>query len=319
METQTIDIKGIGELSNRVLSTLETVVVGQQEPLRLLWATLLTGGHVLLEGVPGLGKTLIVRALGAVIDAPFARIQFTPDLMPADVTGTKIFDAQTGRFSFKRGPLFTSLLLADEVNRTPPKTQAALLEAMEEGRVTVDGDGMPLPEPFFVVATQNPMEYEGTYPLPEAQLDRFTVKLTVDYPGEEEEVAVLKGHRMTEGREASLPPQVTTHEVLACRRRLEDVRAEEFVIRYITSLVRATRHHPQVMLGASPRAGISLLSLGRALAAMDGRNYVTPDDIKSVIKPVLRHRLVPKPDVELEGLNSDELIEEIARSIPVPR
>lgn len=314
-----MDSKQIGEITDKVLKGLAPVVVGQKEQLRLLWASFLTGGHVLLEGVPGLGKTLMARALGAALDMSFARIQFTPDLMPADVTGTNIFDIQSGQFTFKRGPIFHHLILADEINRTPPKTQAALLEAMEEGHITVDGGEFSLPQPFFVVATQNPIEYEGTYPLPEAQLDRFMVKLTVDYPKEEEEMAILKGHRLTARREEPLDALVSAEEVLSCRKALDGVRADDVVVRYITALVRATRDHPQVMLGASPRAGISLLVLGRALAAMDGRDYVTPDDIKRVVAPVFRHRLVPSPDVELEGLKIDDLVEEITRSVSVPR
>src|SRR5699024_1124772 len=297
-----MDSKQIGEITDKVLKGLAPVVVGQKEQLRLLWASFLTGGHVLLEGVPGLGKTLMARALGAALDMSFARIQFTPDLMPADVTGTNIFDIQSGQFTFKRGPIFHHLILADEINRTPPKTQAALLEAMEEGHITVDGGEFSLPQPFFVVATQNPIEYEGTYPLPEAQLDRFMVKLTVEYPKEAEEMAILKGHRLTARREEPLDALVSAEEVLSCRKALDGVRADDVVVRYITALVRATRDHPQVILGASPRAGISLLVLGRALAAMDGRDYVTPDDIKRVVAPVFRHRLVPRPDVELEGL-----------------
>ncbi|MDA8352339.1 MAG: MoxR family ATPase [Firmicutes bacterium] len=314
-----MDSKQIGEITDKVLKGLAPVVVGQKEQLRLLWASFLTGGHVLLEGVPGLGKTLMARALGAALDMSFARIQFTPDLMPADVTGTNIFDIQSGQFTFKRGPIFHHLILADEINRTPPKTQAALLEAMEEGHITVDGGEFSLPQPFFVVATQNPIEYEGTYPLPEAQLDRFMVKLTVDYPKEAEEMAILKGHRLTARREEPLDALVSAEEVLSCRKALDGVRADDVVVRYITALVRATRDHPQVILGASPRAGISLLVLGRALAAMDGRDYVTPDDIKRVVAPVFRHRLVPSPDVELEGLKIDDLVEEITRSVSVPR
>ncbi len=320
MENQgRIDTQRIGDISERVIRHLEKVVVGQREPLRLLWSSLLTGGHVLVEGVPGLGKTLMVRALGQVVDASFARIQFTPDLMPADVTGTKVFELQSGRFTFKQGPLFHHLILADEINRTPPKTQAALLEAMEEGQVTVDGEGRRLPQPFFVVATQNPIEYEGTYPLPEAQLDRFSIKLTVDYPGEEEEMAVLREHRMTERREFRLTPQVSVEEILDCRKVLEGVQVEESVLRYITGIIRATRHHPRVMLGASPRAGLNLLGMGKAMAAAEGRDYVTPDDVKIVLKPVLRHRVVPNPDVELEELTIDDLIDEITSTVVVPR
>lgn len=319
MENQTLEPTAIAIRSEEVIRHLNEVVIGQKQTLQWMWAALLTGGHVLLEGVPGLGKTLLVRSLGQVIDASFARIQFTPDLMPADVTGTKVFDLQSGRFTFKQGPIFTQLLLADEINRTPPKTQSALLEAMEEGQITVDDESRLLPTPFFVVATQNPIEYEGTYPLPEAQLDRFALQLTMDYPGEEEELEVLRGHRVTTRRESSLRSLVTAEEILGYRRQVEQVRAEDSVLRYVASLVRATRTHPQVLLGASPRAGTSLLAISRAVAVMDGRDYVTPDDIKGVIKPVLRHRLLMSPDVELEGYKTDDLIEEITQSEPVPR
>lgn len=319
MENPTLDTTRIADRSEQVINRLKEVVVGQERVIQLMWAAILTKGHVLVEGVPGLGKTLLVRSLGRVIDASFARIQFTPDLMPADVTGTKVFDLQSGRFNFKQGPLFTQLLLADEINRTPPKTQSALLEAMEEGQITIDGEARKLPELFFVVATQNPIEYEGTYPLPEAQLDRFAFQLTMDYPGEEEELEVLRGHRVTTRRESLLKPIITAEEIVAFRQQVEQVRTEDSVIRYVASLIRATRTHPQVLLGASPRAGASLLALSRAVAAMEGRDYVTPDDVKWIIQPALRHRLIMSPDVELEGFKTDDLIEEITRTVSVPR
>ncbi|SFG13584.1 MoxR-like ATPase [Planifilum fulgidum] len=319
MEIQTTGVNRIAETTERVLGQLKFAVLGSSLNLRLLWANLLTGGHVLLEGVPGLGKTLMVRSLAKTVDAAFARIQFTPDLMPADVTGTKVYDPQSGRFSFKRGPVFTHLLLADEINRTPPKTQAALLEAMEEGQVSIDGESIPLPSPFFVVATQNPLEYEGTYPLPEAQLDRFSVKLIVDYPGEEEEVALLREHRLSAGREARLEKVVGAEELLALREEVDRIIVEESVLRYIASIIRNTRQDPRIALGGSPRAGLSLLTLSRALAAMDGRHFVTPDDVKTVVKPVLRHRILLTPEAELEGMKTDDVIEEIVRSIQVPR
>lgn len=319
MEIQTTGVNRIAETTERVLGQLKFAVLGSSLNLRLLWANLLTGGHVLLEGVPGLGKTLMVRSLAKTVDAAFARIQFTPDLMPADVTGTKVYDPQSGRFSFKKGPVFTHLLLADEINRTPPKTQAALLEAMEEGQVSIDGESIPLPSPFFVVATQNPLEYEGTYPLPEAQLDRFSVKLIVDYPGEEEEVALLREHRLSVGREARLEKVVGAEELLALREEVDRIIVEESVLRYIASIIRNTRQDPRIALGGSPRAGLSLLTLSRALAAMDGRHFVTPDDVKTVVKPVLRHRILLTPEAELEGMKTDDVIEEIVRSIQVPR
>ncbi len=319
MENRTLGGNRIAETTERVLGQLESAVLGSNFNLRLLWANLLTGGHVLLEGVPGLGKTLMVRSLARTVDAAFSRIQFTPDLMPADVTGTKVYDPQSGRFSFKKGPVFTHLLLADEINRTPPKTQAALLEAMEEGQVSIDGESMPLPSPFFVVATQNPLEYEGTYPLPEAQLDRFSVKLIIDYPGEEEEAALLREHRLSAGRESKLETVVGIEELLALREEVDRITVEESVLRYITAIVRGTRQDPRITLGGSPRAGLSLLALSRALAAMDGRHFVTPDDVRTAVKPVLRHRILLTPEAELEGMKTDDVIEEIVRSIPVPR
>lgn len=319
VENQTVARKRIAETSERVLSQLESAVVGSSFNLRLLWATLLTGGHVLLEGVPGLGKTLMVRSLARVVDADFSRIQFTPDLMPADVTGTKVYDPQTGRFSFKKGPVFTHLLLADEINRTPPKTQSSLLEAMEEGQVSIDGDSMPLPTPFFVVATQNPLEYEGTYPLPEAQLDRFSVKLIIDYPGEEEETSLLREHRLSAGRESRLEKVVDVEDLLSLREEVDGITVEESVLRYIIAIIRNTRKDPRITLGASPRSGLSLLSISRALAAMEGRHFVTPDDVKEAVKPVLRHRIILTPEAELEGMKADDVIEEIVRSIQIPR
>lgn len=319
MENEAVTIERIATVSEQVMEALESTVVGQKKNIRLLWASFLIGGHTLLEGVPGLGKTMMVRALSQVVDASFARVQFTPDLMPADMTGTKVFDLRSGQFTFKKGPIFVNLLLADEINRTPPKTQAALLEAMEEKQVTIDGESMPLPSPFFVVATQNPIEYEGTYPLPEAQLDRFAVKLIVDYPEEDQEVAILHEHLITKGREEKLVPLVNAEEILSFRKEIEKITVEESVVRYLAKIIRSTRNHPRVMLGASPRAGLGLLSLSRALAAMNGRSFVTPDDIKFATQPALRHRIAISPDVELEGLKTDDVIEEIVQRIEIPR
>ncbi|WP_089969038.1 AAA family ATPase [Lihuaxuella thermophila] len=301
------------------MRTMSQSVLGQQENIRILWASLLIGGHVLLEGVPGLGKTLMVRSLAQVIDGTSARIQFTPDLMPSDVTGTKVFDLQSGRFSFRKGPIFTNILLADEINRTPPKTQAALLEAMEEKQVTIDGDTFALPPLFLVVATQNPIEHEGTYLLPEAQLDRFAVKLMVGYPDEEQEMFLLSTHQLDERREKKLQPVVSINDLLHIRTELEQIAVEPAVMQYLLSIVRATRKHPKVALGASPRAGLTLLSLAKAEAAMNGRAFVTPDDIKGMVKPALRHRLILHPDGELEGWKADDILDEILQATVVPR
>lgn len=312
-------VSKIQAISEKVIGALSQAVIGQDTNIRFLWESLLIGGHVLLEGVPGLGKTLLVRSFAQVIDGDCSRVQFTPDLMPSDVTGNKVFDLQTGRFTYRKGPIFTNVLLADEINRTPPKTQAALLEAMEERQVTIDGESFPLSEPFFVVATQNPIEYEGTYVLPEAQLDRFSTKLLVDYPDRQAEEQLLMTHRLNERREKELSPIIATSELLSFRKVLEQVTVSSSVIRYVLSILTATRTHPKIRLGASPRAGLSLLSLSKAEAVIHGRTYVTPDDVKSVLKPSLRHRLLLQPDGELEGWNTDDILEEIAESIVVPR
>lgn len=312
-------VQKIQEVTEKVIDTLSQTIVGQKQNIRWLWGNLLLGGHVLLEGVPGLGKTLLVRSLSQLIDAECHRIQFTPDLMPSDVTGNKVFDMQTGQFTTRKGPIFTNMLLADEINRTPPKTQAALLEAMEEKQVTIDGESFPLPKLFFVVATQNPIEYEGTYVLPEAQLDRFSMKLLVDYPDPKDEEDLLKSHQIQERKEHQIASLVTVEEVLTYRQMLNQVTVSTSVIQYLLSLIEKTRNHPKLILGASPRASLNVLALSKVEALMDGRNYVTPDDVKSVVKPSLRHRIILQPDGELEGWKTDDILEEILESTMVPR
>ncbi len=311
--------KNIQEVTEDVLNMLEKAVVGQRENLRLLWGSLLAGGHVLIEGVPGLGKTLIVRSLAQVIDCYQARVQFTPDLMPSDITGTTVYDLQTGHFSFRQGPIFTNILLADEINRTPPKTQAALLEAMEEKQVTVDGKTYLLPPLFFVVATQNPIDFEGTYTLPEAQRDRFMLKLVVDYPSKEQEMQLLLTHGFGQRREEKLEKVIANDDIVKLREELAEIDVESSVLEYLMALIQGTREHPRIYLGASPRAGLDLLSMCKVEAAMNGRKFVTPDDVKQVVKPTLRHRLILHPDGELEGWNADDLLEEIIQATPVPR
>jgi MoxR-like ATPase len=297
--------------------------VGQDEVVTQCLAALLASGHVLLEGVPGLAKTLLVRALAAGLGCEFKRVQFTPDLMPSDVTGTTWYNLQSGAFHLKRGPIFTSLLLADEVNRTPPKTQAALLEAMEERQVSIDGTTHDLPVPFMVFATQNPVEQEGTYPLPEAQLDRFLMKVLIGYPDPEEEVGILRRHhegfRTSDLESAGIQAVADAGVLLQCREAIGRVVVEDGLLRYISSLVRITRDSPHLLLGASPRAGVALLQCGKVMAAMRGRDFVIPDDVKELTCPVLRHRVVLRPEAEIEGTSPDTIVRGLVARVEVPR
>ncbi|HVE74976.1 MAG TPA: MoxR family ATPase [Mycobacteriales bacterium] len=298
-------------------------VVGQDGVVTGLVVALLCRGHVLLEGVPGVAKTLLVRALAAGLDLETRRVQFTPDLMPGDVTGSLIYDNRTSAFTFREGPVFTNLLLADEINRTPPKTQASLLEAMEERQVSVDGIPRPLPDPFIVCATQNPVEYEGTYPLPEAQLDRFLLKLTVPLPEREEEVRVLAAHSggfdPRDLAAAGLRPVATRRDLAAGRIAASGVRVEPEVMAYVVDVCRATRSSPSLQLGASPRGAIALLSSAKAWAWLSGRDYVTPDDVKALARPTLRHRISVRPEAELEGVTAEGVLDGVLAAVPVPR
>jgi MoxR-like ATPase len=307
-------------LMGRVKTELGKVVVNQDPLADLGLTALLAGGHLLLEGVPGLAKTLWVRVLARILAVNFKRVQFTSDLMPADILGTKVFHAQRARFYLKKGPLFTNLFLADEVNRTPPKTQSALLEVMEERCVTIDGRSHPLADPFMVLATQNPIEYEGTYPLPEALADRFMMKLLVTYPGVAAEKTILQMHHT--GFETTFD-QVETlcdGEALAgCRQEIRQVRVEESIMHYIISIVETTRRVNAVALGASPRGTVSLLLAAKARAAMQGRDFVLPEDIKDLAPAVLRHRVLLKPEAEMDGLKPDAVIENILAQVKVPR
>ncbi|WJH35054.1 MoxR family ATPase [Paenibacillus aurantius] len=304
----------------KLLEAMEEKLYGQKRNVRLLAAAMLAGGHVLLEGVPGLGKTRMARTLAGLTGGDYRRIQFTPDLMPGDITGSVIFNLRDNAFTTVRGPVFANILLADEINRSGPKTQAALLEAMEERQVTIQGTTYGLPDPFFVIATQNPVEYEGTYPLPEAQLDRFLFKLVLDYPGEEAEKQILRGHvPFHEEREEPVQQVLSLEEIRALRKELSGVIVEDSLIGYITAIIRRTRESKRVQLGASPRAGIAVMMAAKAWALMEGRTYVTPDDIKLVALPALRHRLLLNPQTELEGGTSDHIIQETLAAVPVPR
>ncbi|MFF5790018.1 AAA family ATPase [Streptomyces sp. NPDC012693] len=298
-------------------------VVGQDPAVTGLVVALLCRGHVLLEGVPGVAKTLLVRSLAAALELDTKRVQFTPDLMPSDVTGSLVYDTRTSEFSFQAGPVFTNLLLADEINRTPPKTQSSLLEAMEERQVTVDGTPRPLPEPFLVAATQNPVEYEGTYPLPEAQLDRFLLKLTVPLPSRADEIQVLTRH--AEGfdprdlKAAGVRPVAGPAELEAARTAVAKVSVSPEIAGYVVDICRATRASPSLALGVSPRGATALLSTARAWAWLTGRDYVTPDDVKALALPALRHRIHLRPEAEMEGVTPDSVINSILTHVPVPR
>ena len=306
-----------------VRAEVAKAVVGQDAVVTGMVIALLCRGHVLLEGVPGVAKTLLVRAMAASLRLETTRVQFTPDLMPGDVTGSLVYDANTSQFSFREGPVFTNLLLADEINRTPPKTQASLLEAMEERQVSVDGHPRPLPSPFMVAATQNPVEYEGTYPLPEAQLDRFLLKLTMPLPDRGTEIEVLTRHAAgfdpRDLAAAGLRPVAGAadleHGIAAVKR----VRIDPAVVGYVVDLCRATRSSPSVSLGASPRGATGLLATSRAWAWLSGRDFVTPDDVKALVRPTLRHRLQLRPEAELEGTTVDAVLESVLGSVPAPR
>ncbi len=302
---------------------LASVIVGQDEPIRFLILALLTEGHVLLEGVPGVAKTTMVRALSRSLSLDYNRIQFTPDLMPSDIVGTQIFNFQENKFHLMKGPVFTQVLLADEINRAPPKTQSALLEAMQERQVSLDGKPRALPSPFFVLATQNPIEQEGTYRLPEAQLDRFLFRVRIGYPTAEQEAEMLRRHR---GDNASLSRQLDAITPVAGAEELQRAKEEvlaveirEEVIDYIVSLVRRTRDHPHIALGGSPRATLLLQLAAKAAAAVEGRAYVTPDDVKSIFLPSLEHRILLTPAAEVEGIGADEVLRGLANSVAVPR
>ncbi|MDQ0367006.1 MoxR-like ATPase [Catenuloplanes indicus] len=308
----------VGALARTVLDAVGTVVVGKREPLELVLAGILAGGHVLLEDLPGLGKTLTARSFAQALGLDFRRLQFTPDLLPADVTGSFLYDQSRHDFTFRSGPIFTNLLLADEINRTPPKTQAALLEAMQEKQVSVEGVTYRLDAPFHVLATANPIEYEGTYPLPEAQLDRFLLRVSFGYPSHEEEWEVLRRRIHRRREEAEIAPVVNAETLLRMQAGLEQVTVEDSIGRYIVALAAATREHPSVLVGASPRGSLALLLLSRARAALAGRDFVVPEDVKEVAAPALTHRITLRPEMWLRRVDPAFVVSEVLDAVPAP-
>jgi MoxR-like ATPase len=314
-----VELGQVHELAGRVLDEVEKAVVGKREPLELVFLGFLADGHVLLEDYPGLAKTLAARSFAQVLDMEFARIQFTPDLMPSDVTGSSIWNQRDGDFEFRPGPIFTNLLLSDEINRAPPKTQAALLEAMQERQATIEGLTHALPMPFLVIATQNPIEYEGTYPLPEAQLDRFLLRTAFGYPTREDEVDVL-GRRIERGTEdVELQAVVDRETLLEMQHAVEDVHVADEIREYCVDLVVATRASQSAAVGASPRGSLALLKLARCRAAVNGRDYVLPDDVKAIAVPALAHRLVLRPELWVQRITADDVVRDVLETVPTPR
>lgn len=315
--------KSVKDLLEKLNFELKKVIVEQDELIELSLISLISGGHVLLEGVPGLGKTLMVKALSKTLSIDFKRIQFTPDLLPADITGTKIFNMQSREFELKKGPVFTNFLLADEINRTPPKTQSGLLEAMEENTVTIDGEIIPLSFPYMVFATQNPIEYEGTYPLPEALIDRFIMKIVIDYPSISAEKEVLKkyneGFSNVSLEQCNLQAVCSSEDIMLARKQVQKVEIDDALLQYIINIISETRNNSLIEIGSSPRGSIALLQCSKAYAAYSGRNYVIPEDIKKMAIPTLRHRIILKPEMELEGIMPDKVLMDILSKVVVPR
>ncbi len=317
-ETTPLDLQTVREHAARVLEQVERAVVGKRAVCELVLIGLLADGHVLLEDVPGLAKTLLARSFARAMTLEFARIQFTPDLMPADITGSTIFNQRTSDFESRPGPIFANLVLGDEINRAPPKTQAALLEAMQERQVTIEGHTAPLPRPFLVLATQNPIEYEGTYPLPEAQLDRFLLRTGVGYPDKADETRMLQDRQQRRQDEVPIRPVLDGPTLIACQQAVEGVSVAEEVLGYAVDLVRATRESPRVQVGASPRGSLALLKLGRARAALHARDFVIPDDIQALAGPALAHRLTLRPELWVQRIRAEDVVQECLTQVPVP-
>ena len=319
MRSEQLTLVEVGEVAGRILDEVERAVVGKREALELVLLGILSDGHVLIEDFPGLAKTLIARSFAQVVRLEFKRIQFTPDLMPSDVTGSAIFSPRTSEFEFRAGPIFANLLLADEINRAPAKTQAALLEAMQERQVTVDGVAHKLAPPFIVLATQNPIEYEGTYPLPEAQLDRFLLRLGIGYPTPEQEWEVLERRMAHRQDEVELTPRADAGDLAAMRAAIERVHVDAAVGRYIVAVVTATRQSPRVQVGASPRGSLAVLKLARSRAALLRRDFVVPEDVKAVARPALAHRLTLRPELWVQRVRGEDVVQECLDSVPTPR
>ncbi len=318
---QRTDLSALNEAVLSITNEIKKIIVGQDEMVRLIIAALLADGHVLIEGVPGVAKTLTAKLVAKSVNAGFSRIQFTPDLMPSDVLGTPVFNPREASFEFKKGPVFSNIVLVDEINRAPAKTQSALLEIMEERQATVDGKTYPMVSPFMVLATQNPVEQEGTYRLPEAQLDRFLFKILVPYPTEAEELTILSQfHAMGNTTALSVVNQaLSAEQIVSLRQQIKQQIIEEKLLQFIAKLVHQTRNHKSIYLGASPRASLAIMNASKAVAAMMGRDFVTPEDILSVVPPVLRHRIILSPDKEMEGITEDDVIKQIVHGMDVPR
>src|SRR5688572_2060397 len=315
------DLTALNDAVLSIRTEIKKIIVGQDEMVKLIMAALLADGHVLIEGVPGVAKTLTAKLVARSLDTGFSRVQFTPDLMPSDVLGTPVFNPKDGSFEFKKGPVFSNIILVDEINRAPAKTQSALLEIMEERQATIDGKTYKMEAPFMVLATQNPVEQEGTYRLPEAQLDRFLFKIVVPYPSESEELAILNQFHQMGNTSVNdiVKPVLSGEQINSLRRQIKTILIEEKLLQFIARLVHQTRNHKSIYLGASPRASLSVMNASKAMAAMQGRDFVTPEDILGVLAPVLRHRIILSPEKEMEGITEDEVIKQIVHMMDIPR